>query len=98
MDNQKAFDWVEQLFKDTLPPGVPIPYKQITKAEFVKADFPTVHASLTLFDEEEIMIEVSKLSLFQTKSLSWKYKWLTGNGNIYWNDKNKEWSRDYIEC
>ena len=98
MDNQKAFNWVEDFFRDTIPTGIPLPYKNIVEAKFVKAGFPTVHATLEMLDEDDLKIEVSKLPLLSTGRLSWKYKWLSGKGYIYWDNEKKEWLKDIIEC
>ena len=101
----KAKVWVERCLRDTTPKDVPLPFKQILKAKFVKAKTPTVRATLEMVDGFKTRIEVSRYSLFPENSIwsgggtAWKYMWLSSevDGYLFWNQDKRKWVREVID-
>ena len=101
----KAKEWVEKCLRDTTPKDVPLPFKQIIKAKFVKAKNPTVRATLEMVDGYKARIEVSRYSLFPENSrwsgggTAWRYTWLSSEEEsyLYWNRDKKTWTREVLD-
>ncbi|RHW37304.1 hypothetical protein D1B31_16185 [Neobacillus notoginsengisoli] len=101
LDN-KAFEWVKRCLRDTTPKDIPLPYRKILKATFIKAKKPTVTATLEMIDGYKARIEISRYSLFPDGSrwagggTAWTYRWLSseGEGYLYWNREKRSWLRE----